>query len=67
MTVQLNIPEVKRQMATNKLRNMDLADRSGISRQGVSLILKRGTCSIINAGRLADALEVDAGTIMKEC
>lgn len=66
MTVQLNIPEVKRQMATNKLNNLKLADRSGISRQSISTILRRGTCSIINAGRLAEALEVDAGTIMKE-
>lgn len=66
MTVKLNIPEIKRLSAVNKFTNTVLAERSGISRQNISTILRRGTCSAINAGRLAEALEVDVCKIWKE-
>ena len=66
MTVKLNIPEIKRISAVNKFTNTVLAERSGISRQNISTILRRGTCSAINAGRLAEALEVDVCKIWKE-
>lgn len=66
MTVKLNIPEIKRLSAVNKYTNTVLAERSGISRQNISTILRRGTCSAINAGRLAEALEVDVCKIWKE-
>lgn len=66
MTVKLNISEIKRLSAVRKVSNTELSERSGISRQSISTILRRGTCTAVNAGRLADALKVDAGTIMKE-
>lgn len=50
-------------MATKQLRQSDLAERAGVTRQSVSTFLTRGTCSIINAGRLAQALEVDLAVI----
>lgn len=66
MTVQLNIPAIKKLLATEALTNIDLSERSGISRQNVSTILRRGTCSTITAGRLARALGVGVETIWKE-
>ena len=66
MTVYLNVTEIKKLAAENRLRNKDLAERAGISAQGVSAILRRGTCSVSNAGRLADALDVDVQRIWKE-
>jgi len=61
--MKLNIPALKRLMAEKQIRAADLASMSGISRQSISTFLTRGSCSIINAGRLAKALEVDLSVI----
>ena len=66
MAVQLNIPAIMSVLAMNKWSNKVLAERAGISRQSISTILRRGTCSAVNAGRLADALGVDVREIWKE-
>ena len=61
--MKLNVPAIKRLMATKQLRQSDLAELAGVTRQSVSTFLTRGTYSIINAGRLAQALEVDLDVI----
>ena len=66
MNVELNIPAIKKQLAVQQMTAITLAERSGISRQNISTMLRRGTCSAINAGRLASALGVDVETIWKE-
>lgn len=53
-------------MARQKMNQTDLANRSGLKRQAVSVILTRGTCTTVNAGRLAEALGVDIREIVKE-
>ena len=66
MNVKLNVPEVKKQLAMQGLTNTALAIKVGMSRQNVSTVLKRGTCSGVNAGKLARALGVDVREIWKE-
>lgn len=63
MTVRLNVTEIRKQMAVKRLNNVKLADLAGISRQSIGAILTRGTCTIANAGRLADALGMDVEAI----
>ena len=62
--MKLNVLAIKRLMANQQLTNTELSKRSGISRQSISMILSRGSCSIINVGRLANALQVDIETIV---
>lgn len=50
--------------AEQGLTNAALAAKCGISRQSVSTILRRGTCSPVNAGRLAQGLGVPVQDIV---
>lgn len=58
--------KIKLLMAEQEISQTVLADRSGISRQHISTILNRGTCSTVSVGRIAKALGVDAREIIKE-
>lgn len=58
--------KIKLRLAELGMNQTVLARECGIPRQNVSAMLKRGTCSIINAGRLAKALDVDIREIIKE-
>ena len=62
--MKLDVLAIKRLMANQQLTNTELSKRSGLSRQSISVILARGSCSIINVGRLANALQVDIETIV---
>lgn len=42
-----------------------LANEANITRQQLNIILNRGTCNPINAGRIASALNVDVLEITK--
>lgn len=44
---------IKLMMAEQELRQIELAEKVGMSRQNLSTILTRGTCSTVNAGRIA--------------
>lgn len=52
--------------AEQRLTNSALAERSGISRQSISTILLRGTCTPITAGKLARGLGVSVADIIRE-
>ena len=65
MSIKLNIPPILRLLAERKLTNKALAELTGISRQNISTILRRGTCSAPNAGRLAGGLGVAVDQIME--
>lgn len=52
--------------AEQRLTNSALAERSGLSRQSISTILLRGTCSPITAGKLARGLGVSVADIIRE-
>lgn len=64
--MKLDTFTIKKHMANKRLTVADLARLMGIARQNLSTILTRGTCSIINAGRIADALNVPIEEICKE-
>ena len=62
----INTTKVNLLKAELRLTNIALAERSGISRQSISTILQRGTCSPINAGKLAAGLGVSVADIVEE-
>lgn len=53
-------------IAEQGLTNVELSKRSGISRQSISTIIRRGSCAPINGGKIAKALGVDVLEIMEE-
>ena len=64
--MRLNSLAIKKLMVEKGMSIKALSNLSGISRQSVSTILARGTCSIVNAGRIAAALHVKPEEIWKE-
>ena len=66
MTVNLNILALKKNMAKQRMTNVQLAKLSGISEQSISAIFRRGNCSVPSAGLIAAALQVDLVEIWKE-
>ena len=58
--------KIKLLMAEQGINQSVLAERCEISRQNISTMLARGTCSIAKVGKLAKALGVDAREIVKE-
>lgn len=64
--MKLNVPAIKKLMAEKRMSITALAKLSGISRQSISTILARGTCSIVNAGIIADALGMEIEDIWEE-
>ncbi len=64
--MEINSRVIALAMARNQITQAELAQRSGISRPSVSTILTRGSCSIVNAGKLAKALNLDVSEIVKE-
>lgn len=53
-------------LAERGMTKSDLAKKSGISRQSVSTIIRRGTCEPRSAGKLANGLHVGIGEITKK-
>lgn len=64
--MKINSIKIKLLMAEQEINQSILAERCGISRQNISTMLARGTCSIAKVGKLAKALGVDALEIIKE-
>lgn len=64
--MKLNVPIIKKMMANKRMTHAELGRLAGISRQSISIILTRGTCSLKNGGLIADALGVDVEEIWKE-
>lgn len=53
-------------MAEQRMTKTDLAARSGVSRQNISTIIRRGTCEPRTAGKLAAGLGVPVADILPE-
>ncbi len=64
--MQIDSRSIEAMLAERQWSKSTLADRSGISRQSISVILVRGSCSTINAGRIAKALGVPVSKLLKE-
>lgn len=58
--------KIKLLMAEQGLTQSGLSERCGIARQSISALLTRGTCAIVNVGKIAKALGVDARELVKE-
>lgn len=64
--MNLNTLAIKKTMAMKGINVKALAQLTGMQRNTVSVILRRGTCSLISAGLIAAALQVDLEEIWKE-
>ncbi len=64
MSVKLNVQKISCLMADQKLSAMKLAERSGLSQPNISIILGRGRCRPVTAGKLATGLGVPVSEIM---
>lgn len=53
-------------LAEQEMTKTDLAEKCGIARQNISIILGRGSCTPTTAGKLAKGLGVPVSEIMKE-
>ena len=51
-------------LAERGMTKVSLAESSGISRQNISTIIRRGTCEPRTAGKLAAGLGVDVADIL---
>lgn len=56
--MNLNVFILKSLMAKKRITGAELSRRSGLTRATVSLIMARGTCNVVSAGKIADALGV---------
>lgn len=57
--MKLNIPHIKKALACRGWSQKTLSEMSGLSRQSICTILRRGTCSFPNASKIAQALSMD--------
>ena len=64
--MQINTNKVQLLLAEQGMLKTDLATKSGICRQNISIILGRGTCAPATAGKIAKALGVSVAEIAKE-
>ena len=64
--MNINVTRIEVILANKGLTRAALGKMAGISRQSISTILARGSCSTINAGKIARALGVDAEELVVE-
>lgn len=64
--MKINSIKIKIMMASKGMNVTSLARLCEISRQGLSTILTRGTCSIISAGKIANGLGVPLESILED-
>lgn len=58
--------KIKLLLAEQGVTQTDFSAKCGVSRQNISTILLRKTCSAVTAGKLAKALGVNVREIVKE-
>lgn len=64
--MKINAKTIKVMLAEKRMTQAQLARVSGVARQNLSLILKKGRCSPITAGKLAAGLGVAVEDILEE-
>lgn len=64
--MRLDVMKIMRMLAELGMTKSELAQKSGVSRQQISTIVGRGTCSPKTAGKLAAGLGISVAEIMKE-
>lgn len=63
--MRLNISKILEIIANLGITFTELSCRSGVSRQNISTIIRRGTCAPKTAGKLAVGLGVSVAEIME--
>ena len=63
--MRISASRVEMEMARRELQLSELARLSGVSKQNLSQIIRRGSCYPKTAGRLARALDVDISAIVE--
>lgn len=64
--MKIDALKIKLILAEKGMTRTFLSERSGLSRQSISTIMGRGTCSVVSAGKLAIGLGVPVCDIVKE-
>lgn len=64
--MNLSREKINLQMARKCWRVQDLADAYGVSRNRINVLLNQRDVSVVTAGRLAKALEVDVTDILAD-
>ena len=62
--MRINSIKVEMMIAEQGLTKVALSEKSGITRQNISTIIRRGTCEPRTAGKLAAGLGVDLEEII---
>lgn len=62
----INAVKIETILAKQGMTKAALADKSGLARQNISTIIRRGTCEPKTAGKLAAGLGCDVTDIIKE-
>lgn len=62
--MKISKQQIQFRMAEKKMTMTALAKASGISRQQLGVILAKGTCTPVSAGKIADGLGVDVADIV---
>lgn len=63
--MNFDIFKIKSSMAENKLNNKELAQKMGVSRQWLGVVLKRGYATFDYLYKLAKALDLEIKDIVK--
>lgn len=64
--MRIDTIKIKLILGEQGMKQSDLAEKCGISRQNIQLTLGRGTASAAKINKIATALGVDAREIVKE-
>lgn len=64
--MNLNVYRIEKELAIKGMTKKRLAELSGLHRQNISTILKRGSCESITAGKLAKALALEFEEIVQQ-
>ena len=64
--MKISVAKIETLLAEQEMTKRMLAEKSGISRQNISTIVRRGTCEPKTAGRLAAGLGVTISQIVSE-
>lgn len=64
--MKLNTTRIETFLAQRNMTKSALAEGSGISRQNLSTIIRRGTCEPRTIGKLAKALNVPVEDLLEE-
>jgi DNA-binding Xre family transcriptional regulator len=61
----INTRKIRVALAEKGMTQANLSQKSGISKQNLSIILKKGRCHEITAGKIASALGIQVEQIME--